>query len=159
MKKNACVLGLAVALFVSMVFSVFASEETEKAKKKAMDLIDKGIAYINKAGKEKAFKDFTDKNGGFVDGEFYIFVVDFKGLTLAHGGNPALVGQSMFELKDSDGKLFIQEFIKLAKEKGEGWVDYKWSNPTTKKVEPKSTYIKTIKGADYFLGCGIYLEK
>ena len=65
----------------------------------------------------------------------------------------------MFELKDADGKLFIQEFIRMSREKGAGWVDYKWSNPTTKKVEPKSTYVKRMDGSEYFLGCGIYLEK
>lgn len=146
-------------LFAAATLAVFAADSVDTAKKKAMALIDKGFAHIKKAGKEQAFKDFTAKNGGFVDGEYYIFVVDFKGLTLAHGGNAALVGQSMFALKDADGKLFIQEFIKTAREKGSGWVDYKWSNPTTKMVEPKSTYVRKMEGADFFLGCGIYLAK
>jgi cytochrome c len=158
MRKRFAVMSITAAFFASIAFSSFAADQNEAAKKKAMDLIEKGIVYINKVGTEKAFKDFTDKNGGFVDGEFYLFVVNFNGLTLAHGGNPGLVGQSMYELKDADGKLFIQEFIKLAKASGAGWVDYKWSNPTTKKVEPKSTYVKTMKGTDYFIGCGIYLK-
>jgi cytochrome c len=42
----------------------------------------------------------------------------------------------------------------VAKTKGTGWVDYKWVNPVSKKIEPKSTYIQ--KGDEYFLGCGIY---
>ncbi len=149
-----------MALLIAGVFlfATYAADENAAAKKQAVDLVDKAVAHIKKVGTEKAFKDFTDKNGGFVDGSYYIFVVDFKGLTLAHGGNPALVGQSMFELKDADGKFFIQEFIKVAKEKGTAWVDYKWSNPTTKKVEPKSTYVKSYAGSDYFLGCGIYLK-
>jgi len=146
-------------LFISIACGAFAEDAVAKDKKKAQDLIQKAIEHIKKAGKEKAFKDFTAKDGGFVDGSFYIFAVDFKGMTLAHGGNPALVGQSMYELKDADGKLFIQEFIKAAKEKGNAWVDYKWSNPTTKKVEPKSTYVKRMEGTDFFLGCGIYLKK
>jgi cytochrome c len=155
--KRAILCVAAIYLF-SAASALFAADANEAAKKKAVDLVDQAVAYIKKQGTAKAYKDFTDKNGGFVDGEFYIFVVDFKGLTLAHGGNPGLVGQSMFELKDADGKFFIQEFIKVAKEKGSAWVDYKWSNPTTKKVEPKSTYVKRMEGAEYFLGCGIYLK-
>jgi cytochrome c len=150
---------LSIVLFISIACGAFAEDEVARDKKKAQDLIQKAIEHIKKAGKELAFKDFTAKDGGFVDGSFYIFVVDFKGMTLAHGGNPALVGQSMYELKDADGKLFIQDFIKVAREKGSAWVDYKWSNPTTKKVEPKSTFVKRMEGTDFFLGCGIYLKK
>jgi cytochrome c len=157
--RNRLSVRLFVALFISIAFAAFAADEVASDKKKAVDLIQKAIEHIKKVGKDQAFKDFTNKDGGFVDGSFYIFAVDFKGLTLAHGGNPALVGQSMFELKDADGKFFIQDFIKVAKEKGSAWVDYKWSNPTTKKVEPKSTYVKRVEGTEYFLGCGIYLKK
>jgi signal transduction histidine kinase len=117
-------------------------------------LVEKGVAYIKANGKEKAFAEFTDTKGKFIDRDLYIFVVDFKGLTLAHGGNPKLVGKDMSELKDSDGKFFIKAFIELAKTKGSGWVDYKWQNPVTKNIEPKSTYIQRYE--DYFLGCGIY---
>ncbi len=122
--------------------------------KEAKDLVEKGVSYIEAHGKEKAFSEFTDLKGKFIDRDLYIFVVDFKGLTLAHGGNSKLVGKDMSELKDSDGRFFIKEFVELAKTKGSGWVDYKWQNPVTKNIEPKSTYIQ--RHGDYFLGCGIY---
>ena len=41
-----------------------------------------------------------------------------------------------------------------AKKDGEGWVDYKWPNPTTKKVEGKSSYVKKV--GDLIIGVGIY---
>jgi cytochrome c len=128
-------------------------------KQKAVSLVNDGVAFIQKNGNEKAFKEFTNKKGKFTKGEFYIFVVDFKGMVYAHGGNDKLVGKSMYDLKDSDGIYFIRKFIDLAKEKGEGWSDYKWTNPTTKKIEDKTTYVKKMPGADYFLGCGIYKKK
>ena len=116
-------------------------------------------AESKEVGEEKAFEEFTNLKGKFVDGEFYLFIVDFEGLTLAHGGNPKLKGKNMLELKDPSGKYFIKDFIKLAKTKGNGWVNYKWSNPETKKIGKKSTFIKVIKGKNYFIGCGIYLKK
>jgi cytochrome c len=156
--KNVIKFGtMMLLLIVGMTMFATDVDVNEASKIKAVELIEKAINHITEIGSEQAFKDFSNKEGVFVDGSYYIFVVDFEGLTLAHGGNPGLVGMSMFELQDADGKLFIQEFIKVAKEKGSDWVDYKWSNPTTKKVESKSTYVQRIADTDYFLGCGIYL--
>ena len=128
----------------------FAGGTADEAK----GLVEKGVAYVKAEGKEKAFAEFTNQKGRFVDRDLYIFVVDFNGITLAHGGSPKLVGKDMRELKDADGEYFIKKFIELDKTKGNGWVDYKWGNPVTKKIEPKSTYIQRVD--DYFLGCGIY---
>ena len=52
------------------------------------------------------------------------------------------------------GKFFVQEGVQMAKTKGSGWVDYKWTNPTTKKVEAKSTYVKKVD--ELIFCCGIY---
>jgi cytochrome c len=143
---------LFIAILVNVLLVSFAfAGGTEK---EAKTLVEKAAAYIKANGKEKAFSEFTDSKGRFIDRDLYIFVVDFNGLTLAHGGNPKLVGKDMRDLKDSDGKFFIKEFIELAKTKGSGWVDYRWQNPVTKNIEPKSTYIQ--RHEDYFLGCGIY---
>ena len=131
-------------------FSFAAGGTANEAK----TMVDKAAAFVKAEGKEKAFAEFTDPKGKFVDRDLYIFAVDFEGITLAHGGNAKLVGKDMSGLKDADGMYFIKEFIGLAKAKGSGWVDYKWVNPVTKKIEPKSTYIQKMD--NYFLGCGIY---
>lgn len=120
----------------------------------AQGLVEKAASFIKAEGKEKAFAAFTDPKGKFVDRGLYIFIVDFTGLTLAHGGNAKLVGKDMNGLKDSDGEWFIQKMIDLAKTKRNGWVDYKRTNPVSKKIEAKTTYV--LKHEDYFIGCGIY---
>jgi signal transduction histidine kinase len=60
----------------------------------------------------------------------------------------------MTELKDPDGKRFVYEAVELAKAKGSGWVDYRYTNPVKKKVEAKTTYV--LKVDDLILACGIY---
>ena len=122
----------------------------------AQALVEKAMNCIAAEGKDKAFAEFSNSAGAFVDRDLYIFVVDLNGITLAHGGNAQLVGRDMSRLRDADGVYFIQNFIEMAKEQGRGWVDYKWVNPTTKKIEHKSTYIQ--RRDDYFLGCGIYKQ-
>ncbi len=120
----------------------------------AKALVDKAAALLTQEGKDKAFAQINDPQGPFVDRDLYVFVQDMTGTTVAHGTNKALIGKSLVNLKDSDGKMFVQEFIEIAKTKGEGWVDYKWPNPTTKKVEAKSSYVKKV--GDLIVGCGVY---
>jgi cytochrome c len=150
--KKVLIVSMIVLFAVMVQLPVYAGDTG--TKEEAMAMVKKATEYIKANGKEKAFAEFTNKKEQFVDRDLYIFVVDFKGLTLAHGGNEKLVGKDMFGLKDADDKLFIQNFIEVAKTKGSGWVDYKWANPVTKKIENKSTYV--FKVDDYFLGCGIY---
>ena len=147
-----------VCLLTVLLVVVTGAFAEQTAMEKAADLIAEGIAHIYRVGEDQAFKDFSDREGPFVDGAFYIFVVDFDGITLAHGGNPALVGMNMSELKDANGVYFIREFIKAAQTNGEGWVDYKWSNPETKRIEDKTSLVKRFGTSSYFLGCGIYKE-
>jgi len=116
-------------------------------------MVKKAAAFIKANGKDKALKEFTDGTQ-FKKDDLYIFVLDSKGLTLAHGGNPKLVGKDMAGLKDAAGKFFIKDIVDGAKAKGTGWADYKWTNPVTKKIEDKSTYYMAVD--DMVLGCGIY---
>ncbi len=118
-------------------------------------MINRAVAYFDAHGSQKAFDAFTDRDGSFVDRDLYIFVVDHDGLTLAHGGNERLVGRNMKELRDADGKLFIQEMIETAK-RGGGWVDYKWTNPETKRIQGKTTLVRPLRATPAFAGCGIY---
>jgi cytochrome c len=148
--KKVIVVVLVSLFFAGIAFAAGTAGSADEAK----TLMNKAVAYVKAVGKEKAFAEFTNKQGKFIDRDLYIFAVDLKGLTLAHGGNEKLVGKDLYGLKDADGKPFIQNFIEVAKTKGSGWVDYKWQNPLTKKIENKSTYVHKVD--DYFLGCGIY---
>ena len=81
-------------------------------------------------------------------------VYDLNGQCLAHGQNPKMAGKDLIELKDPDGKAFVKERVELAKTKDKFWQDYKFTNPLTKKIEPKAMYIE--KHGDLMVGCGIY---
>jgi len=70
-----------------------------------------------------------------------------------------MIGKTLLDLKDSDGKPFIREFIAVGQSSaGRGWVDYKWTNPVTKKVEAKTSYIVRLVGTDVVLGVGVYAD-
>jgi len=122
----------------------------------AIDLVNKAVAFYKDNGQEKAFTAFNDTKGQFIKKDLYVFVIDWNGTILAHGANKTLINKPTADLKDSDGKLFMREMVNVAKTKGKGWVDYKWVNPVSKKIERKSSYVQRVEGKDLLIGCGIY---
>ena len=64
---------------------------------------------------------------------------------------PDGVGKNLIGLKDIDGKEFVKERVELAKAKGTFWQDYKFTNPVSKKVEPKAMYCEKL---DETVVCG-----
>jgi signal transduction histidine kinase len=40
---------------------------------------------------------------------------------------------------------------------GSGWVDYKWPNPLTNKIEDKTSYVAKL-GEGYFVGVGVHQQ-
>lgn len=57
------------------------------------------------------------------------------------------------DVPDADGKLFRHEMVAIANGKGKGWVDYKFRNPASGKVEAKTSY--ALRAGDVALA-GIY---
>lgn len=143
-------------LFVTLLASGGALAQDRGTADQAKSLVEKGLAHLKAVGMDKAFEDFTAKDGKWQDKDLYVFVVKFDGVTVAHGGNKALVGKNMIDLKDANGQTFIKSMIDMAQSKGTGWVDYMFTNPQTKKTEPKSSYVVRVPGFDGFIGVGIY---
>ena len=127
------------------------------SKDEAVAMVKRVQAEFKKAGPEATFKEVSDKSvKDFHDRDLYPFIYDMSGLCVAHGARPALIGKNLIDLKDQDGKFLIREMVSMAKGPGSGWIDYKWPNPLTNKIEDKSSYVE--KMGDYFVGVGIYKQ-
>lgn len=123
----------------------------------AIAMVDKGLAYMKKNGKDALIKEINAKNPEFVQGELYLYVRAVDGTVLAHPVNAKLVGKNMITLPDAEGKYFRKEIIDRAKSEGKGWVDYSYNNPVSKVIEKKSTYF--VLNGDVILESGIYKGK
>ena len=151
-------------LAVSAVFCVaaLASPGNALAQKKAefatkdeaVAMVKKGVAYIKKEGKEKGYAEITNKKGQFTDRDLYLVVYGLDGVVRAHGANEKMVAKNLIDLKDVDGKPFVKERVELGKSKGTFWQDYKFSNPVSKKIEPKQMYCERLD--DTVVCGGIY---
>jgi len=141
----------ATALTVSCA-GAFAAEPTQKD---AIAMAERGAAMVKAKGKEEVMKRITSKDPEFVQGSLYIDMRDVKtGIVLAHPYNPSIVGKDLTDVPDANGKKYRREIIELAAAKGKGWVDYQYKNPTTGKIEPKTTYILLVDGV--VLEAGLY---
>jgi cytochrome c len=141
---------LVLALALLSAPASFAAERGSPEEAKAMAV--KAAAYVQEVGPEKAFAAFgTD--AAWHDRDLYVFVEDDTFIFRAHGALPATVGRSFADLKDVDGKPFIRE---LAAIKTDGWVDYKWQDPISKKVEPKKTF--GVRVGEYIVCVGVYAD-
>ncbi|GFK96061.1 hypothetical protein NNJEOMEG_03935 [Fundidesulfovibrio magnetotacticus] len=145
--------GIVFALILSL-FAVNALAQQAGTKDEAVALVKKAVAHYKSVGKEKAFADFNAKDGGFTDRDLYIVVYDMEGNCLAHGANAKQIGKNLMELRDPDGKFFVKERVELGKTKDSFWQDYKFANPVSKQIEPKSMYLEKVDGM--LFGCGAY---
>lgn len=122
--------------------------------KEAEAMVKKGVAFIKASGKEKGYAEISSKQSKFKDRDLYLVVYGLDGKVWAHGANEKMIGYNMIDVKDIDGKEFVKERVELAKAKSNFWQDYKFVNPVSKKVEPKSMYCERLE--DTVVCGGIY---
>ncbi len=151
--KRFAMVGLVVLIGLCLAGNVFAESATKdecvaKSKEAAQMVKDKGL--------DAAKEEISKKDGAFVWKDTYVFMMDTDGVMLAHPMKASLVGTNMMETKDSKGKLFFQEFATVAKESGEGWVDYMWPKPGATEDSEKTSYILLVPDTNVMVGAGIY---
>jgi cytochrome c len=153
MKLVECVVyALAAAALVTQA-PAFAKAEFA-SKDEAVAMVKKGVAYIKGNGREKGYAEISNKKGQFIDRDLYLVVYGLDGTVFAHGANEKQVGHNLIDLKDIDGKLFVKERVELAQKQPSFWQQYKFTDPVTRKIEPKEMYCERLD--DVVVCGGIY---
>ena len=114
----------------------------------------KAVEHYNHVGREQAFKDFNSKTSPFGDRDLYVACVDSSHKIVANGGYPELVGTSSDSWKDADGKQLGKAVDEAMSPEGEATIHYRWYNPISKKIEPKTGFFHKV-GSD-ICGVGAY---
>jgi cytochrome c len=150
--KSSLIFCFALSLFLIGTASELRSAWT---KQDAVNMVDSAVAYYKANGKQKTIDAINKENGPFHKGELYVYLHDLEGAVVAHPTNKSLIGQNNIKMRDPDGKFFVKEIVDGSKNNGSCWVDYKWVNPKTKKIQKKQVYCKKVD--DMIFICGIYL--
>lgn len=124
--------------------------------KRARELLDRAVAYYQEK-KDQALPAFN-RQGEFIQGDLYVYVISTNGVMLASGGSSsALIGRDVSDTRDVDGKLIFRETMEIAKSKGSGSVEYRWLNRIDRKVERKVTYFQKV--GDVIIAVGYYIPR
>jgi signal transduction histidine kinase len=122
----------------------------EVDRKSVIDLVRQAFRYLKSQGLSEAVKAFnTDRL--FRYGNLSVQLFTMKGICLANGEHPRLVGNDFYNERDEDGKYYMQAIIRKAEE-GPGWVDYKERNVF------KSVYVEKVQlsNESYIITSGLY---
>lgn len=138
---------------IAMTLTVCCAAQAAPNEKDAVALAEKGAQFVRAHGKAEMAARINAKDAQFNQGALYLAMRDLNGITVAHP-TTALIGKNLLDVPDADGKLFRHEMLALAKGPGRGWVDYKFRNPESGKVEAKRTYVLRVD--DVALEAGIY---
>ena len=90
----------------------------------------------------------------------YFFVYDLQGKNLMHPRQPELVGQDLWNLRDTRGQAVIQNLLAAARQGGQQGevVHYLWEKPSTHQTVEKLGYVVVLDRWGWMLGTGIYLD-
>jgi len=153
---------LAVVATLALVTPVWAqnspplSEEAQQIE----TLVNKAAALVESQGKVVAFAQFRTRNSEWWFGNTYLFAYDQNLNVLLNPAFPKREGTNVHGQTDANGKPMHDEFLKVVRTKGSGWVDYIFPKPGESKPSRKWTYVKgvNIDGKPGLICAGFYPE-
>lgn len=148
--------GLRSALLI--LFSAFAFPVSlaagEPTPDEVRELTLKAVSLIEERGLDAA-REVFNREGDYRFGEISVNVVDFKGIRLIYPARPSGIGLSAMDVKDADGRALMREIIAVARDKGEGWIEYRRLDPRSNRIEPKVGFVKRIPGRELAAYVGV----
>ncbi len=123
--------------------------------------------FVKDNGVDAGIAEIGRKDGRFVSKNTYVFLMDLDGNRLAHPyatpKDPKIM--KLIDMKDTTGKLFVQDYVKIVRTRGQGWTEYMYPTPEElKKPIPfkdkvsskKLSYVYRIPGEDLFVVAGYF---
>jgi signal transduction histidine kinase len=116
----------------------------------ARAMLQKAAAEL-KENKAKALEEFNKGEDGFKDRDLYVYCGGPDGNFTAH---PTLLGKSLKDLKDENGKPLGANIYRVAQEGRISEVSYAWPRPGTKEAVYKVAYVTKV--GDQVCAVGFY---
>jgi len=92
------------------------------------------------------------------EGNEYFWINTLEPVMVMHPIKPELEGKKLDDIKDPNGKQIFVEMAKVAREQGEGDVEYQWSKPGATAPSPKISHVQLDKDWGWVIGSGIYVD-
>jgi signal transduction histidine kinase len=140
----------------AVAFCVTAAVAHAETAAEARAMLAEAHAMVASKGMTAAAAEIN-AGGKWKRAKAYVVLTDYAtGELLAHADNPKLAGKVMIEAKDASGKAFVKETVQNIKAKGESLIDYRWANPTTKKIDNGHLLARRVAGHDVYVAVGYW---
>tara|TARA_R110001592_G_scaffold124543_8_gene333551 strand:+ start:11207 stop:12073 length:867 start_codon:yes stop_codon:yes gene_type:complete len=128
------------------------AEEADSAK----SLLRKAVDYYREKG-DQAIAAFS-RQGPFVDGQLYVYVIDTDGTMLASGGPSAnLIGRDVSQALNDDLNKGFKEALALPPSDTIHQADYRWLNWQDGREERKRVFFQRVE--DKIFSVGYYMPR
>jgi cytochrome c len=134
---------------LAVVGPAFGAGAATPEEAKAM--LDRAVKLVQTDGEKKALAAFNDPKGSFRDRDLYVFCYGTDKKITAHP--TVTLGTNVTTIRNSAGEDVGKQWAELAG-KESGSLEYRWTNPVSKKLENKVTFFK--KAGNQVCGVGAY---
>ncbi len=160
-----------VILVSSLVFGLFHShDQIAGERKKALAMMDDTVLAIldryyklevaGQMTREQAQQGALAVIGAlrYDNGTGYFWVNDMQPKMIMHPINPKLDGQFLRDLKDPQGNVLFDVFVKIVRENGAGYHEYEWPKPGAPDPVLKYSHVAGFAPWQWVIGTGVYAD-
>ncbi len=139
-----------VQLYDGLIFGSGWYPSKDRPAQYTQSLVQEAMERYDREGRDAVIEYYN--NPEIVDGQWYVFILDEDGISVAHPTRKDLIGTDRSQAKDVNGKPYGQELV-AATEQGR-WVSYVFGNPDTNELQQKQTWV--VKHNGLIFGSGWY---
>ncbi|WP_206951535.1 methyl-accepting chemotaxis protein [Trinickia acidisoli] len=119
----------------------------------ARTLVERAAGLIEREGLVAAAGHFHRRDGGFVDRDLFIIVLDRGGVFRAFGADPAKAGKAAVAAPGVNIEELNRQTFERA-DCGGGWIEFRSLHPSTKMPVDKMAYVRPV-GAQLVVMCSV----
>ena len=139
-----------VQLYDGLIFGSGWYPSKDRPEQYTQSLVQEAVERYDREGRDAVIEYYN--NPEIVDGQWYVFIMDENGISVAHPTRKDFIGTDRSQAKDVNDKPYGQELV-AATEQGH-WVSYVFENPGTKELQQKQTWV--VKHNGLIFGSGWY---
>lgn len=132
---------------------VIAMKLRQGCADEARSLVDDAVALIRSEGAGAAIKRFHQRDGGFVDRDLFIIVLDRRGYFRAFGADPSKADKLAAAAPGVNVEELNRKTMQCA-DGGGGWIEFRSMHPQTHVTVDKMAYIK-LADRDLIVMCSV----
>ncbi|PCK31289.1 methyl-accepting chemotaxis protein [Pseudoalteromonas piscicida] len=156
---------LIIALVQLSSALVLRDNLTHERQSNAKSLMETTIAHLRMIASDKTLSEESKQrkikqliNSTRYGDSGYFFLFDLDGKMVAHPITPELNDTTMVKHHDAYIREAFRQFVTIATQQQQGFVQYLWSKPNTDTLENKLSYVANLHHFNWAIGTGIYLQ-